>query len=189
MDSATLVGQAIDAILALEHAGRLVGSSIRVPGAERTMLVSAIRSQLGATLDDCQIYSLADFIPLAFARVAATDKQVQFPNYFGRKDSRGRIREYRRLDDEIMYREAVTIAQAWRRDRPNDVPLIAEWSGLPELIRTAIANGSKLQDLELIPPLLDGPDEACPPLSERPTFPDQPWWLKHWIPRPWWKFW
>lgn len=189
MTTAALVSQTAEAILMLEQASRLVGSSIRVKGAERVMLVSAIRQRVQAELDECGQFALADFVPLGFAALTLTEMGVRVPEHFGRKDSRGRIREYRRLEEIDTYWEALALARAWWADRPDDVRAIAEWTGLPDLIRTAVAGGSKLPDLELIPVLLNGPDAACPPLEERPTFTERPWWLKHWEPKPWWKFW
>ncbi len=189
MTYSTLVANSADAILLLEQAGRLLGGEIGVPGMERTMLVSAIRSRAPDELDECQLYELADFIPLAFANVVLTETGARFPEHFGRKDSHGTIRDFRRLDESPAFREALDLARQWWPTRPDDVRAVAGWSGLLKLVQTAVARGSNVADLELVPPLLDGPDESCPPLEQRPRFPDNPWWLKHWQPKPWWKFW
>lgn len=188
-DPTTLVQKSAEAFSLLNQAGRLIGESIRVPGCERVILASAVRSKVGEQLDERQVYALVDFIPLACAQVALANSGVRLPDHFGRKDSRGVIRQYQRLDGEPIYREAFALAQEWWPTRPDDVQEIAEWSGIPGLIQSAVAQGSKLSDLELVPPLLDGPDESCPPHSERPEFPDNPWFLRHWRPKPWWKFW
>jgi hypothetical protein len=189
LETETLVKRSVDGILMLEQAGQLIGDSLRMDGLERAMLVGAIRAKAGGDLNECQLHALADFIPIAFARIAFSDTGIKFPDYFGRRDSSGRIRDYRRLDEEPVYNEALNIARAWWKSRPEDVKTIADWSGTSTTVKNAIAKGSKLEDLEVAPTLLNGPDEACSPISERPTFHDNPWWLKHWIPRPWWKFW
>lgn len=185
----THVSKAAEAILLLEHAGNLIGSSLKMDGMERIMLVSAIRSKLGNELDECQIYAFADFIPMAFARIALQETRVTLPDHFGRKDSEGRVRAYLRLDSDAVYNESLNLAQQWSKTRPEDVKAISKWSGFMGLVEKAISKGSNLDKLEIAPTLLNGPDEACPPLSELPTLPDNAWWIKEWFPKPWWKFW
>lgn len=188
-DTKALVRTAAEAIVELERAGKLIGESIRVEGVERVMLVSAIRTRVGEGVDDVTHHALADFVPMAFVRVALADSGVSLPEHFGRKDAQGRIREYRRLDDVAIYRDARALAQEWQPERADDVRGVARWHGALALVESALARGSKAADLEFAPTLLDGPDEACPPLEERPTFPDRPWWLAQWMPKPWWKLW
>jgi hypothetical protein len=168
-------------------AEKLLGERLDLAGAERESFVGTIRSKVGTDL--CALYDLADFVPMAFVRVALADTGVCLPDHFGRKDSRNCIREYRRLDEVPVFREALELARGWWPDRPDDVRSVARRSGAMALVENALARGSKASDLEFAPTLLNGPDEACPALAERPTFPDRPWWLAQWMPKPWWKFW
>lgn len=189
MELTTLVQKSADAILEMEHANQLMGGGLWVAGAERVMLVSAIRSRVDVNLDDCQAYALADFLPLAFIRVAMSNSDVRFHTHFGRKDSRGRIRQYRSLSEEPVFRESSALAQQWSQVRPQDVVTIGKLSCEQAVVQQSLASGSNAADLELAPPLLNGPDEACPPVAESPKFSEQPWWLSHWKAKPWWKFW
>lgn len=184
-----MVREAAEAILLLRGAERLIGERLGVDGVERIMIVSVIRSKVRQAVDEVVLYALADFVPMAFVRVALADSGVVLPEHFGRKDSHGRIRDYRRLDAEPIYNESIALAQAWWPRRPDDVRYVARWNGSLALVESALGKGAKAKDLEFAPTLLDGPDEACPPLEERPTFSDRPWWLSKWIPKPWWKFW
>jgi hypothetical protein len=187
-DSKSLVRTTAEAILKLALVEKM-GVSMRMEGVERETLVGAICTEAGSGLDELTRYALADFVPMAFVRVAVADTGVSLPDHFGRKDSHNRIREYRRLSEEPIYCAAMTLAEAWWPGRADDVRSIARWHGAMTLVESALARGSKASDLEFAPTLLNGPDEACPPLSERPTFPDRPWWLSQWMPKPWWKFW
>lgn len=188
-DEKSLVRTAAAAILKLNLVEQLMGERIGVDGVERVMLISAIRPSVGKGVDELTVYALADFVPMAFARVALADTGVSLPDHFGRKDSRNQIREYRRLDEVAIYREALALAKVWGPGRAADVRAVAGWHGALALVDAALARGSKAGDLEFAPTLLNGPVEACPPLADRPTFPDKPWWLAQWMPKPWWKFW
>ncbi|MCA9038170.1 MAG: hypothetical protein KDA91_23760 [Planctomycetaceae bacterium] len=189
MDTKVLVRTAAETILMLRDAEQLMGGRLGVEGLERAMLVSAMRSKVGDGLGEPTLHALADFVPMAFVRIALSDSGVSLPDHFGRKDSRNRIREYRRLDEELIYREAVTLAQMWWQSRADDVRYVARWNGALALVENALARGAKGSDLEFAPTLLNGPDDVCPPLAKRPTFPERPWWLSQWMPKPWWKFW
>lgn len=184
-----LVVATAEAILKFGHAEQLLGAGMRLPGSERVLLVAAIRAELGDDLDEPTLYALADFVPMGFTRVVLVGTGVSLPEHFGRQDSRNRIRKYGMLKDEPVYTCSLALAQSWFPSRADDVRYIAGWHEAFTMVETALARGSQAADLEFAPTLLNGPDSACPPWEERPTFPDRPWWLAHWKPKPWWRFW
>ncbi|MFO0935770.1 MAG: hypothetical protein U0798_04530 [Gemmataceae bacterium] len=189
IDAKSLVCTTAETLIMLSHAEKLLGQQLDLGGSERESLFGTIASKVGKGIDLRTLYNLADFVPMAFARVALSDTGVNLPNHFGRKDSQNRIREYRRLDEVPIYCEAFELAQSWWPIRPVDVRNVAKWSGTTKMVENALAKGSKSSDLEFAPTLLNGPDESCPLISESPLFPDKPWWLAQWMPKPWWKFW
>ncbi len=171
----------------------LVQFNVSVPGEERALMYGAAKSHLPSAdaASERLAWEIADFLPLALARPELEAKGVQLSDHYARVDSQGRLRTYRRLDDEPIYRDCVALAPELRAAEPQAASAIAAISVEHQTVQQALANGSHAKNLDAGPPILNGPDELCDPLASRPTFDEEPWWLaahnrQH---RSWWKFW
>lgn len=187
MEPVSGIQQAIEAYAAMLQVG------VTLEGDERVLLYGAAKSQLRKSPGDSErmAWEIADFLPLALARSKLAAQGVKFDDYYARIDSRGRLRAYRLLTDEPVYRAAVQLAPELYQSQPAVAEAIARISIEDQLVRTALARGSKAADLEAGPPVLNGPDDLCPPLAEQPRLQPEPWWLTklRQQQRPWWKFW
>ena len=189
-----------------------------VEGTERVVMTTAVEKS-NPGISHRLASDIADFLPIAFGRWVLRDNPLRFDEHYLRIDSAGRARVYCRLDDEPAYREAVAIipeaaamdlgaiASLITRDAEardilqadaqrageNVVKKLARASAEYQMIDAALRRGSRPENLDLSPPIINGPDEFCDPLDRAPAFAEKPWWWETWKPqakpRPWWKFW
>jgi len=114
-----------------------------------------ITALVKAGFDQARAIKMVEFIPLAYGRAWMEGKGVQFTDYYLRMSEDGESYTEHELEDEPVYREAAAAAQSE----------IAAGSGFDELfpiagrsaefraINSALHGGSRLEDLELSPPI------------------------------------
>jgi len=196
MELREAVRRSIDAMLIVnEYGGSVVERTGGFgSGIERTLLVSAVRTQLGDAVTERQIWEIADFVPIALARALLQEMGAKLHDHYVRIDSQGRLRTYRRLEDEPVFREASSLALEVAQREGDALIQLAQYSTEFQAINQALHAGSRVENLDASPPILNGPDELCDPLEAAPVFPEAPWWMDTWKgalqpKKPWWKFW
>lgn len=182
-----------EAILgAVDGFGTFVQFDLLVEGQERVLLASAAKVHRKSTEEVDRIaWEIADFLPIALARIGLTARGAKLDERYARIDSRGRLRNYRLLTDEPVYRECQALAPELFATRNSLAERIARISVERQMFEAALSGGSRIEDLEAGPPVLSGPDELCGPLNMAPIFEEKPFWLRaiEMRHRPWWKFW
>lgn len=182
-----------EAILgAVDGFGTFVQFDLLVEDQERVLLASAAKVHRKSTEEVDRIaWEIADFLPIALARIGLTERGAKLDDHYARIDSRGRLRTYRLLSDEPVYRECQALAPELFATRNALAERIAQISVERQTIEAALSQGSRIEDLEAGPPILNGPDELCDPLDQPPTFAEKPFWLLEIEKRnkPWWKWW
>jgi hypothetical protein len=182
----TILG-GVDAFLIMEELGGFV------EGAERQILVGAVRAKFKdpKEVSDRLTWEIADFVPIALARSFLEGKDFQLHDHYVRIDSQGRLRVYRKLLDEVVYRTALECIPDVIALGKDVLLKIAKRSCEFQAVNAALHSGSELKNLEAAPPILNGPDELCDPLESVPTFQEKPWRMDSWKPKkkPWWKIW
>jgi hypothetical protein len=114
-----------------------------------------ITTLVEAGFDQARAIKLVEFIPLAYGRVWMEGKGVQFTDYYLRMSVDEKSYTEHELEDEPVYREAVAAAQSEINDGAEfDVFFpIAARSAEFQAINRALHGGSRLEDLELSPPI------------------------------------
>lgn len=163
-----------------------------VEGEERVLLASASKVHRKSTEEvDRLAWEIADFLPIALARVGLIERGARLDDHYARLDARGRLRTYRLLSDEPVYQACQALAPELFATRKALAERIAQISVELQTFKAARSQGSRIADLELGPPMLSGPDALCDPLDLPPTFAEKPFWLLEIEKQnqPWWKFW
>jgi hypothetical protein len=182
-----------EAILgAVDGFGTFVQFDLLVEGEERVLLASASKVHRKSTEEvDRLAWEIADFLPIALARVGLVERGARLDEHYARLDSRGRLRTYRLLSDEPVYQACQALATELFATRKALADRIAQISVERQTFDAALSQGSRIENLEAGPPVLNGPDELCDPLNQPPAFAEKPFWLLELEKRnrPWWKFW
>lgn len=182
-----------EAILgAVDGFGTFVQFDLLVEGEERILLASASKVHRKSTEEvDRLAWEIADFLPIALARVGLLERGARLHDHYARLDARGRLRTYRLLSDEPVYRECQTLAAELFAARKALADRIAQISVERETIASALSQGRLIEDLDFGPPMLLGPEALCDPLDQPPVFAEKPFWLLELEKqnKPWWKFW
>lgn len=164
-----------------------------IQGQERALLYGAAFSRMPHRDADGEklAWQIADFLPIAAARPLLISRGIQLSEHYARIDSQGRLRTYRLLSDEPVYREAAMLIPKLVVSQRRAIEGIVQISVEYQQTQLAIDGGSLPANLNAGPPILNGPDELCDPLDQRPKFETSPWWLADLSEkrRPWWKFW
>jgi hypothetical protein len=182
-----------EAILgAVEGFGTFVKFDLLVEDQERVLLASASKVHRKSTEPvDRLAWEIADFLPIALARIELVQRGAKLDDHYARLDSRGRLRTYRLLSDEPVYRECQALAPELFATQKDVAERLAQMSVERQPFDAALARGSRIEDLDAGPPMLQGPDELCDPLDQPPLFAEKPFWLLELEKqnKPWWKFW
>lgn len=175
---------------AIEAYMALVEFNLLVEGEERALLYGAVTAKHKQCSPELAS-QVADFMPIAFGRLKPPAPGLKFHDHYVRIDSQGRLRDYKPLDGEPAYREALSMGNELLNTGAAPVNVIGRISPEFQMIKWALSNGSKVENLDLSPPILNGPDDMCPPLDKAPRFDERPWWMDSWksLRKPWWKFW
>ncbi|HEV7278790.1 MAG TPA: hypothetical protein VGN57_01150 [Pirellulaceae bacterium] len=177
---------------AVEGFGTFVRFDLLVEGEERVLLASASKVHRESTeAVDRLAWEIADFLPIALARVDLIQQGARLDDHYGRTDSHGRLRTYRLLSEEPVYRECQALAPELFATQKELAERLAQLSVERQMFDAALARGSRIENLHSGPPILNGPDELCDPLDKPPTFSEKPFWLVELEKRnrPWWKWW
>jgi hypothetical protein len=182
-----------EAILgAIDGFGTFVQFDLLAEGQERILLASASKVHRKSTEEvDRLAWEIADFLPIALARVGLIERGARLHDHYVRLDARGRLRTYRLLSDEPVYRACEALAAELFATRKALAERIAPISVERPTFDAALSQGSRVENLEAGPPVLNGPDALCDPLDQPPLFAEKPFWLLELEEqnKPWWKFW
>ena len=184
MDLQQAISKTVDAFAALMQYAQPA-----LDAADRESVYGAAKTQCRD--DDRLAWQIADFLPIALARAELAGKGVKLSDHYVRIDSRGRLRTYRPLKDEAVYREAAGLAPELHRSQPSAAARLAKISVEHQSVAEALRRAASPRTWKRDRPVLNGPDELCDPLEQPPVFDSEPWWLADLRKRqrPWWKFW
>src|SRR5687767_15971524 len=142
----------------------------------------ALRAELAAAgIPPRLAAEVAEFLPLAVARAMLDGMGVHFEDHYVRTIDGGRVVGEKRLADEPVFREGLTIAGEISVMGQDEFMAVAGWSSEYRAIQEALAAGARAEDLRCPVPVVYARG------GDRRAFDDTSGGRQ--LRRAWWRFW
>ncbi|MDB5307858.1 MAG: hypothetical protein JWO38_2060 [Gemmataceae bacterium] len=119
---------------------------------------------------------IVEFLPLAVARAVLDGMGIRFADEYVRQTPRGQTVGLKKLMDEPVYREGLTVAGEISEMGDEVFLALIERSPEYQAIRKALDTGARPEDLECAAPTMIATDGDVRPSSRLPGRTDKAWW-------------
>jgi hypothetical protein len=123
---------------------------------------------------------VVEFLPIAVARAMLNGMGVRFADHYVRQTAQGQVIGQKRLDDEPVYCEGLTMADEISRMGEDSLMAVVNYSPEYNAVSKALSSGSRPEELSCSPPTMLANND------DRRTFGDTSGGAAS---KPWWKFW